>query len=115
MALTDTYRALDLTAAAIRLPRRPVIGANAGLEFANARPGLLDSAGVLAYAVGPHDTPDTEFTRIDGYVRFRAAAQRARLVARVQRRQRTVRRRLGVSDAGPHVLRRALHALIACA
>ena len=73
VALTDTYRALDLTGPAMRLPRRPVIGADVTLEYANAQPGFLDSAGMLAYAVGPHDTPDTEFTRVDGYVRFRAA------------------------------------------
>jgi vitamin B12 transporter len=73
VALTDTYRALDLTGVAMRLPRRPVIGANVTLEYANARPGFFDSAGMLAYAVGPHDTPDTEFTRVDGYLRFRAA------------------------------------------
>ncbi len=73
VALTDTYRALDLTGPATRLPRRPVIGSDVTLEYANAQPGFVDSAGMLAYAVGPHDTPDTEFTRVDGYVRFRAA------------------------------------------
>jgi len=32
VALTDTYRALDLTGPAMRLPRRPVIGADVTLE-----------------------------------------------------------------------------------
>jgi vitamin B12 transporter len=71
VSITDTYRALDLTTTATRLPRRPVIGANVALEYANPAPGWFDSFGLLANAVGPHDTPDTEFTRVDGYVRFR--------------------------------------------
>jgi vitamin B12 transporter len=73
LALTDTYRALDLTGTAARLGRRPVIASDLTLEYANARPGALDAAGFLAHIVGPHDTPDTEYTRVDGYVRFRVA------------------------------------------
>jgi vitamin B12 transporter len=73
LALTDTYRALDLTGTAMRLARRPVLAGDLTLEYANARPGALDAAGFLAHLVGPHDTPDTEYTRVDAYVRFRAA------------------------------------------
>jgi vitamin B12 transporter len=73
LALTDTYRALDLTNAATRLARRPVLAGDLTLEYANAHPGALDAFGFLAHAVGPHDTPDTEYTRVDAYVRFRAA------------------------------------------
>jgi vitamin B12 transporter len=73
LALTDTYRALDLTGTAMRLARRPVIASDLTLEYANARHGVLDAAGFLAHVVGPHDTPDTEYTRVDAYVRFRAA------------------------------------------
>ena len=73
LALTDTYRALDLTGAAARLARRPVIAGDVTLEYANAQPGALDGAGLLAHVVGPHDTPDTEYTRVDGYLRFRIA------------------------------------------
>lgn len=73
LAVTDMYRALDLTNAARRLTRRPVIASDLTLEYANAHPGALDSLGLLAHAVGRHDTPDTEYTRVDGYVRFRAA------------------------------------------
>jgi vitamin B12 transporter len=73
LALTDTYRALDLTGTAVRLARRPVIASDLTLEYANARQGVLDAAGFLAHVVGPHDTPDTEYTRVDAYVRFRAA------------------------------------------
>jgi len=72
VALTDTYRALDLTSVAARLARRPVLAADLTLEYGAPR-GLLDAAGFLAHAVGPHDTPDTEFTRVDAYVRLRAA------------------------------------------
>jgi vitamin B12 transporter len=71
ISITDTYRALDLTTTASRLARRPVIGANVALEYANPAPSWFDSFGLLANAVGPHDTPDTEFTRVDGYLRFR--------------------------------------------
>ena len=43
------------------------------LEYANPHPGLLDSLGFLAHAVGPHDTPETEYTRVDAFARFRIA------------------------------------------
>ncbi len=72
LSLTDTYRALDLTSLAARLARRPVLAGDLTLEYGSPR-GLLDGAGFLAHAVGPHDTPDTEFTRVDAYVRLRAA------------------------------------------
>jgi vitamin B12 transporter len=72
LAITDTYRALDLTTVATRLPRRPVIQSDLSLEY-GAPHGLLDAVGFLAHTVGPHDTPDTEFSRVDAYVRFRAA------------------------------------------
>lgn len=72
LALTDTYRALDLTGVARRLPRRPVMAGDLGLEYASAHGGL-DSAGILAHVVGAHDTPDTAYTRVDGYARFRAS------------------------------------------
>ena len=72
LAITDTYRALDLTGPAQRLPRRPVLAGDVTLEYAAPRTGVLAAAGILAHAVGPHDTPDTEFTRIDAYVRLRA-------------------------------------------
>ena len=73
LAVTDTYRALDLTGTAARLARRPVIASDVTLEYANALHGTLAAAGLLAHVVGPHDTPDTEYTRVDGYVRFRVA------------------------------------------
>jgi len=73
LAVTDTYRALDVTGPAARLPRRPVVASDLTLEYAAPPAGLLAAAGVMAHAVGPHDTPDTEFTRIDAYLRFRAA------------------------------------------
>ncbi len=72
LALTDTYRALDLTAAATRLPRRPVLASDLSLEYAGPAAGLLESAGILAHAVGPHDTRDTEYARVDAYLRLRA-------------------------------------------
>jgi outer membrane receptor protein involved in Fe transport len=42
------------------------------LEYGHPQ-GLLDAFGFLAHVVGPHDTPDTEFTRLDAYLRLRAA------------------------------------------
>ena len=72
LAITDTYRALDLTGPASRLPRRPVMQGDLTLEYGRPQ-GLLDAFGFLAHAVGPHDTPDTEFTTVDAYVRLRAA------------------------------------------
>jgi vitamin B12 transporter len=73
LALTDTYRALDLTSVARRLPRRPVLFGDVTLEYAASRPAVFAAAGFLAHAVGPHDSPDTEYTRVDAYARFRAA------------------------------------------
>ena len=73
LAVTDTYRALDVTGAATRLPRRPVLASDLTLEYVASHPGALASAGLLAHVVGPHDTPDTEYTRVDAYARFRAA------------------------------------------
>jgi vitamin B12 transporter len=73
LALTDTYRALDLTSVARRLPRRPVLFGDVTLEYAASHPGVFAAAGFLAHAVGPHDSPDTEYTRVDAYARFRAA------------------------------------------
>ena len=73
LALTDTYRALDVTRTAVRLARRPVLASDVTLEYANALHGLVNSAGFLAHSVGRHDTPDTEYTRVDAYVRFRVA------------------------------------------
>ncbi len=81
-AITDTYRALDLTSAATRLARRPVLDGHLTLEYVNAHRGFLHSAGVLAHMIGPHDTPDTEYSRVDGYARF-ALAPRALLSLRV--------------------------------
>jgi outer membrane cobalamin receptor len=82
LAITDTYRALDLTGTATRLARRPVLAADLTLEYANPRAGALDSAGFLAHLVGPHDTPDTEYARVDAYARVRLV-QRAVLSLRV--------------------------------
>ncbi|HEX3550612.1 MAG TPA: TonB-dependent receptor [Candidatus Elarobacter sp.] len=73
IAITDTYRALDLTGIATRLPRRPVIAGDVTLEYVASHPGALAAAGLLAHVVGPHDTPDTEYTRVDAYARLRAA------------------------------------------
>jgi vitamin B12 transporter len=73
LAITDTYRALDVTGPAQRLPRRPVLATDLTLEYAAPHPAVFAAAGILAHAVGPHDTPDTEFTRLDAYLRFRAA------------------------------------------
>jgi vitamin B12 transporter len=72
LAITDTYRALDLTGPESRLPRRPVMQGDLTLEYGRPQ-GLLDAFGVLAHSVGEHDTPDTQFTRLDAYVRLRAA------------------------------------------
>jgi vitamin B12 transporter len=72
LAITDTYRALDLTGPESRLPRRPVMQGDLTLEYGHPQ-GLLDAFGVLAHSVGAHDTPDTQFTRFDAYVRLRAA------------------------------------------
>lgn len=72
LALTDTYRALDLTTIAQRLARRPVLQADLSLEYGAPR-GLLQGVGFLAHSVGAHDTPDTQFTTVDGYLRVRAA------------------------------------------
>jgi vitamin B12 transporter len=73
LAVTNTYRALDLTRVARRLPRRPVLAGDLTLEYAAPRTGLLSAVGFLAHAVGRHDSPDTEYTRVDAYARFRAA------------------------------------------
>ncbi len=73
LSITDTYRALDLTGPATRLPRRPVVAGDLNLEYVSSRPGALASAGFLAHVVGAHDTPDTEYTRVDAYARLRAA------------------------------------------
>ena len=75
LSMTDTYRALDLTSIAQRLPRRPVIASDLALEYAGARGALLASAGFLAHTVGEHDTADTAYTRVDAYVRLRVAAR----------------------------------------
>jgi len=81
-SLTDTYRALDLTNVATRLARRPVLDGDLTLEYVNAHRGFVHSAGLLAHMVGPHDTPDTEYSRVDGYVRF-AVTPRALVSFRV--------------------------------
>jgi vitamin B12 transporter len=73
LSLTDTYRALDLTHVASRLPLRPVLAGDLTLEYAAARAGVFAAAGFLAHAVGRHDSPVTEYTRVDAYARFRAA------------------------------------------
>ncbi len=81
-ALTDTYRALDLTGIATRLARRPVLAGDLTLEYASPHGNVLQSAGILAHLVGRHDTPDTEYTRVDAYARL-TLAPRALLSLRV--------------------------------
>ena len=73
LSLTDTYEALDLTGAARRLARRPVLVADTALEYA-VPGGMLASAGILVHAAGPHDTRDTEFVTVDAYARLRVGA-----------------------------------------
>src|SRR5581483_10736497 len=72
LALTDTYRALDLTSIATRLARRPVLSTDLTLEY-GSRYGVLDGLGLVAHGVLSHETANTEFARVDAYVRLRMA------------------------------------------
>jgi outer membrane cobalamin receptor len=68
--LTDTYRALDLTSIAVRLPYRPVFTSNVDVAYEPRARGALDAVGFVAHSEGLRDPSGAlPFTRVDGYVR----------------------------------------------
>jgi vitamin B12 transporter len=72
--LTDTYRALDLTAEAVRLTYRPVIVSNLEIAYAPLRANALQTIGFVAHSEGLRDPAGAlPFTRVDGFVRLRLA------------------------------------------
>lgn len=74
--LTDTYRALDLSAAATRLSYVPVLTSNLELAYAaTATRAPFAGFGIIAHTVGqrfPTSGVAATYTRIDAYVRYRA-------------------------------------------
>ena len=83
LAVTDLYRALNLTGTPFRLPYRPVFDVLLGLQYAGAPRSPLSSAGISARSVGLRPTsptfpsaPGTEgtpYTVVDAFARFRLA------------------------------------------
>jgi vitamin B12 transporter len=83
LAVTDLYRALDLTGTAFRLPYRPVFDVLLGLQYSGASRSALSSAGISTRSVGLRPAspsfpaaPGTEgapYTVVDAFARFRLA------------------------------------------
>lgn len=82
LGLTDLYRASDLDGNS-RLPHDPVMTADLGILFANAKPGFFDEAGATFHGESTRlfVTPEPAFEQafgyntIGAYARFRIAAR----------------------------------------
>ena len=73
--LTDTYRALDLSALEQRLPYHPVIGANTTFGWTGGPRSTLAAFGFVTHTAGARvaGAAAPTYTRVDGYARFRLA------------------------------------------
>ena len=72
--VTDTYRALDLTARAVPLTYRPVIVSNLEVAYTPPRRGAIDAVGLVAHTEGLRDPAGAlPFTRVDGFLRLHLA------------------------------------------